>query len=181
MGKTPSGRAGIYLSYKTFTYHKKTLNIFFFIFWSLNREIYQGGVTLVGQKKNLFCCWLRICAFTGLPQCFSTSCKHFTFTFLPAASVSVTVACENCTENSLQCSHLEKILFPCRQNRSQLDPGRRDCSRATCLCFNDSFGFSQRRRFNYFVTHNLHFFPQGWFSVVALVGWGFSEFFREIY
>lgn len=111
MGKTPSGRAGIYLSYKTFTYHKKTLNIFFFIFWSLNREIYQGGVTLVGQKKNLFCCWLRICAFTGLPQCFSTSCKHFTFTFLPAASVSVTVACENCTENSLQCSHLEKRSF----------------------------------------------------------------------
>lgn len=88
MGKTPSGRAGIYLSYKTFTYHKKTLNIFFFIFWSLNREIYQGGVTLVGQKKNLFCCWLRICAFTGLPQCFSTSCKHFTFTFF-AGCISV--------------------------------------------------------------------------------------------
>lgn len=74
---------------------------------------------------------------------------------LLAAAVSVAAACENCMENSLQCSHLEKIPFPCKQNRSHLYPGRKGCSRATCLCSNDSFEF---RQFNSFLTYNLRSF-----------------------
>lgn len=135
LGKTPSVRAGICFSYRTFIWEENTSNIFITIFWSLNREIYQGVVTLVGQQKNFFCSWLKICAFEG---CLSGLAHLVNISLSPsllAAAVSVTAARANCMENSLQCSHLGKIPFPCKQSRSHSCPGGKDCSRTTCLCF----------------------------------------------